>query len=105
VLFRSGNNSQAYTISISNGSQAEDVLISNLGNMFSGTVKGHSPHSAPDKFDIEDYNVMTKSGEFYNVTGMITLTGGNIMNVTYTLSPVGTTACGIITGNGTGVKM
>ncbi len=99
-----GSGNHLYTMNIRHGDKADEVWVDNFGDMFAFPVRGRSPYLAPNKIEFNESNLMTKSGEMYNLVGNFVITGA-ILDINYTLTPTGETptACGTISADGTGI--
>jgi hypothetical protein len=79
------------------------LRISNLGNYFSQTITGQAVYGNPDKLEIDEDNVLSKTGITYNVNGNIYLSGSTL-NVYFIAYPVNFDTCGYVRGNGLGTQ-
>jgi hypothetical protein len=99
-----GNNNKLYNITIRPGNEADEVWVDNFGDVFNFPVRGRTPYGDANKIEFNETNMMTESGEVYNIVGNFVL-NGNILDINYTLTPnSGPTVCGVYNGDGLGIS-
>jgi len=97
-----GNPSHPYILDVRKGNQADELILSNLGDFFNTDIRAVAVENNPDKLEINESDVMAKDNFFYYVNGYISI-NNNSMNMVFTLSPRDTSSCGSIKGYGVGV--